>query len=247
VPVDEGGLVVEALPRRGRLVHVTPTHQYPLGVTLSLPRRLALLGWARRGGALVVEDDYDGELPLEGRRIESLQGLDGGRCVAYAGTFSKSLFPSLRLGYVVLPPRLVEPFARARFLHDRQPAYPQAAALARFFVEGDFERHVHRLRRLYRDRRDALRRELGRQLGDVVRVGPCNAGAHLAAHLPAGADDVAIAARATAAGARVTALSPMYRRAPGQPGLVLGFGGTAAADIPPGVAVVADAVRRHLA
>lgn len=234
IPVDAAGLRVDALPRAAKLVYVTPSHQYPLGVTLTLARRHALLAWARSTGALVVEDDYDGELHLAGHRLESLQGLDGGESVAYVGTFSKSLFPSLRLGYVVLPPWLVEPFAAARGVLDRHPPVHEALVLARFVESGEFERHVHRLRRLYRHRRDTLERALRAAAPSSWTIGPCEAGGHLTVRLPAGADDTAIVGRAARNGAALAPLSAFCLGEP-QPGLVFGFGGVEAERITEGV------------
>jgi GntR family transcriptional regulator/MocR family aminotransferase len=239
VPVDAEGLRVGSLPPDARIVHVTPSHQYPLGVTLPIERRLALLGWARERDALIVEDDYDGELHLEGHRLESLQGLDGGSRVAYVGTLSKALFPSLRLGFVVLPPGLVEPFRRLRFAHDRQPPWHEAAVLARFIEEGELERHVHRLRRLYRDRRDALFRAIDRVFGDRARVGPCETGGHVAVRLPPGVDDVALCAKAAERGVAVSPLSTYFLTAP-RPGLVIGLGGVDARLIRPGIEILAE-------
>ena len=165
MPVDEHGLRVEALPahergmeRRGgpRLAIVTPSHQYPTGVTLTLERRVALLEWARRAGVVLVEDDYDGDLRLEGQPLEALRGLDDRDEVIYLGTFAKALYPAVRLGFAVLPHWLIEPVARARAASDRHPAWRDAMAVARFIEAGELERHLARMRRLYRGRRDAL-------------------------------------------------------------------------------------------
>ena len=159
VPVDEEGLVVAAGIKRepgARLACVTPSHQYPLGVTMSLTRRLELLGWAERSGAWVIEDDYDSEHRYTGRPLEALQGLDAEGRVVYVGTFSKVLFPALRLGYLVVPPDLTGAFTVARELVDRHPPTVEQAVLAEFIAAGHFGRHLRRMRALYAARQEAL-------------------------------------------------------------------------------------------
>jgi GntR family transcriptional regulator/MocR family aminotransferase len=185
VPVDAKGMQVERLEGEGdiRLVFVTPSNQMPLGVTLDLGRRLSLLDWARRTGALVVEDDYDGEFRYEGRPLQSLQGLDSGRHVAHVGSFAKSVAPALRLGYLILPPPLVQPVARARWVTDRQaPILPQVALQA-FIASGGLERHLRRVRLLFRARRDAFLGALRQHLPGA-RVGEVRAGMHVCVTLP---------------------------------------------------------------
>lgn len=254
VPVDESGLRADLLPDPAdpvaaeaapRLAVVTPSHQYPTGVTLSLDRRLQLLDWARRARVLLVEDDYDGDLRLEGQPLEALRGLDDRDQVIYLGTFSKALYPAMRLGYAVLPHWLIEPVARARAASDRHPTWHDAIAVARFIEAGELERHLARMRRLYRARRDALTAALHAELGDVLRVGPAEAGIHLLARLPDGADDVALAARAREAGIAFTPLSPHYRAA-ARPGMLLGFGALDADRLREGVRLLAPLVRRAI-
>ena len=232
IAVDAGGVRVDALPEgtehggegAARLLIVTPSHQYPSGVTLALERRLALLEWARRSGTLLVEDDYDGDLRLEGQPLEALRGLDDRDEVIYMGTFAKALFPAIRLGYAVLPHWLVEPVARARATSDRHPRWHDALAVARFIEAGELERHLARVRRLYRARRDALSAALHEHLaGDGIGIGAAEAGVHLLVTLPAGTDDLALAAEALRVGIALAPLSPLYLRQP-RPGLVLGFG-----------------------
>ena len=231
VPVDTSGLRVDALPdpagspasEAAHLAVVTPSHQYPTGVTLALERRLGLLDWARRARVVVVEDDYDGDLRLEGQPLEALRGLDDRDEVIYLGTFAKALYPALRLGYAVLPRWLVEPVARARAASDRHPTWRDALAVARFIEAGELERHLARMRRIYRARRDALIAVLRDELGDLVTIGPAEAGIHLLAGLPDGTDDVGITTRAQAQGMVITPLSPHYGAAP-RSGLLLGFG-----------------------
>ncbi|HEX6121786.1 MAG TPA: PLP-dependent aminotransferase family protein, partial [Ktedonobacterales bacterium] len=231
VPVDDAGLRVDALPAphasasqtAPRLAIVTPSHQYPSGVTLTLERRLALLEWARRAGVVVVEDDYDGDLRLEGQPLEALRGLDERDEVIYLGTFAKALYPAVRLAFAVLPRWLVEPVARARAASDRHPTWHDALAVAHFIEAGELERHLARVRRIYRARRDALVAALQAELGGQVTVGPAEAGIHLQVLLPAGTNDVALCAAAEARGIAVTPLSPHYQRAP-RVGILLGFG-----------------------
>ena len=242
VPVDDQGLDVEAGRSRAasaRLVYVTPSHQYPTGVTMSLERRLALLDWAGRAGAWVVEDDYDAEYRYEGRPIAAIQGLDPAGRVLYVGTFSKTLFPSIRLAYLVLPKGLVSAFVNARALMDgHTPQLPQAV-LADFLVEGHFGAHLRKMRALYRERRDALVESVERRCGGRLRLGPADCGFHVAAYLPEGKRDVEIAHRAAGHG---LALPPLSRYFLGRArhGFLLGFAGVTSAGIRQG----AGAMRR---
>src|SRR5262249_4356701 len=153
-----------------RLAYVAPSHQYPLGVTLSLPRRLALLDWAQRGDAWVVEDDYDSEFRYTGRPLAALQGLDRTGRVLYLGTFSKVLFPALRLGYLVVPPDLVDAFTAARAATDRQAATLTQAVVTDFIDEGHFLRHLRRMRTLYAERQEVLLRAARREWGGLLEV-----------------------------------------------------------------------------
>ncbi len=198
VPVDAEGLDVRRGARAApgaRLVYVTPSHQYPLGVTMSLNRRLALLEWASASGAWILEDDYDSEYRYAGRPLAALQGLDTAGRVIYVGTFSKVLFPALRLGYLVVPPELVDAFVAARALADRHSPSVTQAALADFIDGGHFARHVRRTRALYAERQAALVRAAQRTLGGLLEVAPAEAGMHLMGWLPVGVDD-RVAARA---------------------------------------------------
>jgi len=249
VPVDEDGLDVAALPAPDaplapRLVYVTPSHQFPTGATLSLPRRLRLLEWAARRGALIVEDDYDSDFRYSGRPLESLQGLDTHGVVAYVGSFSKALFPPLRVGFVVLPPRLVQPFVAAKWLADRQTATLDQQVLSDFIGEGHFERHLRRMRRLYQARRDALLGALRTHFGEAVTPGGDGAGLHLVAWLPPGTDAAAISAEAATIGVAVPALDPYYLGMARRPGLMLGYAALDEARIVEGVWLLARAARR---
>jgi GntR family transcriptional regulator/MocR family aminotransferase len=226
VPVDVDGLDVAAGAARwpnARLAYVAPSHQYPLGVTLSLPRRLALLDWARRADAWVVEDDYDSEFRYAGRPLAALQGLDRDGRVIYVSTCSKPLFPALRVGFLVVPPDLVDAFTAARAATDRQTATLAQAALADFFAEGHFLRHVRRMRVLYADRQEALRRAAQRQFGGLLDVPACETGMHLVGWLPEGRDDQTLSAAAAAAGIEAPALSRYRIQGRGPAGLVLGY------------------------
>ncbi len=251
VPVDANGIAVDALPEptkaaradAARALIVTPSHQYPTGVTLSLERRLALLEWARSAGVVLIEDDYDGDLRLEGQPLEALRGLDDRDDVIYLGTFAKALYPALHMGYAVLPHWLVEPVARARATSDRHPRWHDALAVARFIEEGDLERHLARVRRLYRARRDVLVELLRTEFGELVRVGPAEAGIHLLATLPSHVDDVALVEHAARSGIALTPLSPYVVRQR-QSGLLLGFGAQTPEQMRAGVKLLAPLVRQ---
>lgn len=234
VPVDSEGLDVAAARRRAprpRLVLVTPSNQFPLGVTMSLARRLALLDTAARSDAFVLEDDYDAEFRFGSRPLSALQGLDRDGRVVYAGTFSKSLFPSLRLGYLVVPPRLATAFAAAhRFAAYHAPVFDQVV-LAEFIAEGHFERHLRRMRAAYAERREALLAAIRSECGAVLEPLPSEAGLHVTFRLPPGARDRAIAFRAAAAGVDAVPLSLFHRRPPRRGGLVLGFAAAPPRDL----------------
>ncbi len=250
VPVDERGLQVptgERAAPEARLAYVTPSHQFPLGVTMSLPRRLALLDWARRAGAWVVEDDYDAEYRYAGKPLMSLQGLDGGRRVIYLGTFSKTLFPALRLGFLVLPPDIVGAVAAARSFFDQHPPTLLQAALADFLDEGRFARHVRRMRDIYAARRDALLSALQGELGGLLRPFSSHTGLHCAVRFTEPLEDGAVADEAREEGLDVLPLSAYSRgdaSGDGSHGLVLGFGSTPEAMIRQAVPKLAAAVER---
>lgn len=235
VPVDSEGLDVAAGIRRcrnARAVLVTPSHQYPLGVTMSASRRLQLLEWSYSAGSWIIEDDYDSEYRYESQPIASLQGLDRGSRVVYVGTFSKVLFPSLRLGYIVIPPDLVERFLAVRLTIDISPPTFLQAVLADFIREGHFSRHIRRMRLLYRDRRSALLDSLKNDLGVAVNVTGEQAGLHLSMTLPRGFRDHEVAERALQQKLWVAPLSGSYLEQPAQQGLILGFSNTPSEEIP---------------
>jgi GntR family transcriptional regulator / MocR family aminotransferase len=170
IRVDEQGLVVADIGKGARLAYVTPSHQFPTGVPMSLARRLELIAWARRHSAVIIEDDYDSEYRYNGPPLPSLQGLAQDVPVVYCGTFSKVMFPALRIGFAVLPESLVAPFRRAKWLSDRSTPLLDQAALTDFIAEGHLERHIRRMRRLYGQRRAVLVESLQRYFGDSVRI-----------------------------------------------------------------------------
>ncbi len=247
VPVDEEGLNVaagiEKCPQASA-AYVTPSHQYPLGMVMSASRRLQLLDWARRNGSWVIEDDYDSEYRYESLPIASLQGLDRDARVLYVGTFSKVLFPALRLGYLVLPPDLVARFVAVRDATDIFPPAFLQAVLADFLREGHFARHLRRTRELYRERRGALVDALRAQLGGRLEVCGDEAGMHLVASSTRGFDDVGVAMRAAREGLWAMPLSPCCLGRTTRRGFVLGFGGTDVPDIPGGVRRLRSALER---
>ena len=192
VPVDSDGLQVEVGIRKSpdaRLVYVTPSCQFPLGVTMSLTRRLKILDWARQSGAWILEDDYQSELWYQSRPLTSLQGLDTYDRVIYTGTFSKALFPALRVGYLVLPPDLIEKFFMTRLSSNLFNSVLEQVVLTHFIEEGHLSRHLRRMRNLYGERQEALVEAMTKLLGGMVDVRAANAGLHLIAWLPESSDD----------------------------------------------------------
>jgi len=227
VPVDAEGLQVASLERRGtniRAVYVTPSHQYPLGMTMSARRRFALLEWAARHQAWILEDDYDSEFRYVSRPVGALQGMDARDRVIYIGTFSKSLFPALRVGYVVVPRPLLDKFVESRFAFDLFTPTLYQRSLAEFLREGHFARHLRRMRSAYLERRDALLRGLARDCGDLVQVHNSDAGLHLAVLLRQGADDHDVALHLGQRGVAASSLSNSYAGPVRRQGLLLGFG-----------------------
>jgi GntR family transcriptional regulator/MocR family aminotransferase len=226
IPIDDEGIDVDAAMARhpaARLVYVTPSHQYPLGVTMSLRRRLALLDWASKAGAWVLEDDYDSEYRYAGRPLAALQGLDRNGCVIYLGTFDKVLFPALCLGYVVVPPDLVDVFAAARSLASRHAPSIDQAVVADFMTDGHFGRHIRRMRLLYAERQAALVEAASQQLSGLLEVRPSEAGMHLVGWLPEGVDDQTVAEVAAGRGLEAPPLSAHSTRPLTRGGLLLGY------------------------
>jgi GntR family transcriptional regulator/MocR family aminotransferase len=242
VPVDEDGIDVAALERhpRVRAVYVTPAHQYPLGMAMSASRRLALLDWARRHDAWVIEDDYDSEFRYVSRPLGTLQGLDTHDRVVYVGTFSKVLFPALRVGFLVVPSSHFDRFVQVRTAFDLFPPTLNQLALAEFLREGHFARHLRRMRGAYAERRAALLRGLARHCGDRLTVRNADAGLHLAAFLSRGLDDGDIVRQMASRGLTATPLSSCYAGVRARQGLLLGFGGAPPRRLFDATAVLGD-------
>ena len=249
-PVDALGLDVRRLPRRGsvRLAYVTPSHQFPLGGVLPLARRLQLLRWAERAGAHVIEDDYDSEFQYAERPVEAVQGLDRSGRVLYAGTFSKVLFPSIRIGYLVLPESLVPAVAALKYLMDCQTPTFEQEVLTDFIVEGHFDRHLRRSRARNAARRAALLEALRESFGDSVEVAGANAGVHLVVWLRGvrASKLDALIEGASRRGLGIYSVTPHYLCAPRTAGLLLGYACLTEREIREGVSLLASVLSdRH--
>jgi GntR family transcriptional regulator/MocR family aminotransferase len=249
VPVDREGMNVAigiARAADARFVYCTPSHQNPLGVTLSLPRRLALLQWAERSGAWIFEDDNASEYRFEGRPLAALQGVDEHARVLYAGTFSKVLFAGLRLGYLVAPADLVQPLVRARALSDRQSPGISQAVIADFMNEGHFGRHIRRMRTLYATRLAVLLDAVRRHGAGLLEVFEGEGSTNRVVWLPEGLDDQAVHRRLAERGILTLALSEDTIEPQPRGGLILGFGGVDEKEIDDGVRIIAESVREML-
>ena len=242
VPVDAEGLDLEcgqAKWRPPRLLYVTPGHQFPLGVTMSLRRRLALLEWARRSGTLVFEDDYDSEYRYSGRPVPALQGLDRSGVVIFAGSFSAVLFPALRLGYLVVPPEMVDVFAAAESISTHHPPLLEQAVLCDFITEGHFARHIRRMRELYAERLAVLLQAAKQELADVLEISTVEAGLQTVGWLKHGQSAERVAELAAA---RDVELVPLRRYAAGRlrrEALILGFAAVDPTELRRGVEALA--------
>jgi GntR family transcriptional regulator / MocR family aminotransferase len=243
IPVDAEGLVVDQLPDDVKLVYVTPSHQFPLGVAMSLPRRLALLRWASRHGAAIVEDDYDSEFRFSGRPIEPLHSLDSDGHVIYVGTFAKTMLPNLRLGFLIAPAPLRPALVRAKFVTDWHNPVETQAALAAFIDEGGLARHIRRMRAEYLARHERIATRVANRFGDRLHLLPSEAGLHLSALAPSSTVDgiEAAVAKLATEGVAVTPLASFgIRQRPA--GLIIGYGGIAAPDIDEGLRRIAAAL-----
>jgi GntR family transcriptional regulator/MocR family aminotransferase len=245
--VDDDGMRVPAAaaPRRApRLAYVTPSHQFPTGVVLPLARRLELLAWAARSGAFIVEDDYDSEYRYSGRPLQALAGLDTAGRVLYVGTFSKLMFPALRLGYLALPESLVEPIVAAKALADTGSSALEQLALADFIRDGHFERHMNRSRLRNAARRAALLDALREHFGERAEVCGAATGLHVLVWLRGrnGQPIASVARRAEAAGVGLYSVAPYYLHPPRRTGVLLGYGPLSERQIRDGIKRLAGAI-----
>ncbi|NID14070.1 PLP-dependent aminotransferase family protein [Luteibacter yeojuensis] len=241
VDVDDAGLDPEHLPSSARALFLTPSHQFPTGTVLTIPRRLAILDWARRSNAVVVEDDYDGEFRYDGQPLQSLQGLDTAGRVIYVGTFSRTIFAALRVGYLIVPKSLVDAFATAKWLADRHTAGLEQRVLAEFIGSGAYERYLRRVRRSLSLRRDALVDAVEDAFGGTMRMTGAASGAHVVLWPAGDFDEERAIDTAAANDVGVYPLSG-YFVGPGKPGLLLGYSQMSAADIREGIRRLAGAL-----
>lgn len=240
VAVDAQGLRIDRIPRDAKVVCVTPSHQFPLGMSLSMERRTALLELARRRRVVIIEDDYDGEYRFGGRPLDALQTLDRQQCVFYVGTFSKSLFPALRLGYVVTPPWARDALVAAKQAADWHCAVLSQDTLAAFIAEGHLVRHVRRMRRIYGERRQALLEALARHFKGQLDVLPSDSGLHIACIWKGAGRMGALVPRAHEAGIRLQSIDAFTLRGPQRRGIVFGLGRIASETIDKGVRKLAS-------
>jgi GntR family transcriptional regulator / MocR family aminotransferase len=247
--VDREGICVEELSRRNpkaKLIYVTPSHQFPLGVVLSLGKRLQLLDWATHHDAWILEDDFDSEYRYDTKPIPALQGLDQGGRVIYIGTFSKVLFPSLRLGYLIVPEDLVDAFVAARWISDRASPLVEQSALADFITGGHLASHIRRMRSLYMERRAVITTLIREEMSDILETKDAEAGMHTVGWLPPGIDDANISAEAARAGINTLAVSSFSLRPLSRGGLLLGYAGFSPARIQKGLRTLQSVIRRRI-
>ncbi|MFP5425188.1 MAG: PLP-dependent aminotransferase family protein [Gammaproteobacteria bacterium] len=244
VPVDDEGLCVEQIADGTRLIYVTPSHQFPLGMPMSERRRAALLARAAELGALVIEDDYDCEFRYHGQASDALQRLDRHGLVAYVGTFSKTLLPELRLGYAVLPPAVLQAACVAKHLSDWHSPTLQQWALARFISEGHLSKHIRRCHEIYSARRARILARLDSDLAPWLTAVPANAGFHLSALASPGVDVELLTSLARKVEVGLYSLAPFFSEAPVRPGLALGFGAIELLDIDPALDRVRDTLQQ---
>jgi len=237
--VDRDGINPVTLPRTAPAALITPSHQFPTGAILPLARRLALLEWAKRARAVIIEDDYDGEFHYEGQPVESMQGLDTEGRVIYIGTFSRTVFPALRIGYLVVPKSLVPAFTGAKWLTDRHTPTLEQETLAEFIVSGAYERNLRRARRKNAIRRRALLDSIRDHLGDRVEVTGEGSGAHIAIWPRSRHSEESLVTQAAERGVAIAGISQYYLKPPARPGLLLGYARLSESQIREGIARLA--------
>ena len=248
VPTDQDGFDLNyaiKLKLNARAAIVTPSHNYPMGYTLSLERRLSLIEWAKQNSSWIIEDDYDSEFRYEGPPLTALQGLGGENCVIYAGTFTRILHPSIRLGYLIIPQALVEPFTKAKRYIDGGISQLPQLALGDFMASGQFASHVRRMRKLYQHRRDVLNNEVANSLDGILERVSSDGGMHSVFLLAPEFSDKEICTLTDQQGLGIRALSNYYSGPPPQQGLVIGFAGYNDESIKKGVKVLASTISKQ--
>jgi len=240
VPVDRDGLNPAQLPEHASVVFVTPSHQFPTGAILPLARRLALLAWARRKNSVIVENDHDGEFYYEGRPLESLQGLDTEGRIVYIGTFSRTVFPALRIGYLIVPKSLATAFTAAKWLNDLHSATLEQQTLAEFISTGMYERHLRRLRRRNTARREFLLDAIHKYLGERVEVTGDGSGAHVVLWPRKRVSEDTIVAHAASLGVGVYGISHCFLTRPSRPGVILGYSRMNEKEIREGIRLLSE-------
>jgi GntR family transcriptional regulator/MocR family aminotransferase len=246
IPIDTEGIDMEVLSQchpSFKFVYVTPSHQFPTGATLSLARRLALLQWAYQTGTLILEDDYDGEYRYGDRPIPALQGLDCNQTVVYVGTFSKILFPALRIGYLVIPQDWIPLVSQTKGLCDRQSPLLEQYALTDFFTEGYFDRHVRRMRHLYNQRRQVLVEALTTQFGDRVTILGENAGIHLMVKFETTLPDAIVIQRAASVDVGIISAQSYYLTSPQSGEFIFGYSQLNETQIEQGIQALAQVLK----
>jgi GntR family transcriptional regulator / MocR family aminotransferase len=243
VPVDRDGLNPAKLPSSAQIAFVTPSHQFPTGAILPPARRVALLEWAKRRNSVIVEDDYDGEFRYEGHPLESLQGLDREGRVIYLGTFSRTVFSALRIGYLIAPKRLVTAITAGKWLCDRHTATLEQETLAEFISSGTYERYLRRVRRRNAARRDALLNAIDSHLGDRVEVTGEGAGAHIVLWLKHRLAEKSVITRATSHGVGIYGISPYFLERPLRTGFMLGYSRMRETEIREGIRRLSKVLR----
>ena len=248
VALDAEGIDIKVLQdyegEAGGVAYVTPSHQYPLGASMTAARRLELLQWAKSSQGWILEDDYDSEYRYASRPLGALQGMDSASRVVYIGTFSKVLFPALRVGYVVVPPALIDNFLDARDAMDIFSPTLYQSVLTEFLEDGHFARHLRHMRGIYLERRNLLLAGIRQMTDGVLETGNADAGMHLTAFLPQRIDDRLLVRAASAAGVSVAALSPCYIGRHPRSGLILGFGGVRPRQVRPALSKLELLIRQ---